>query len=538
MEESTRGSERQGGVVCPFLFERATHNWDVRIKYVGHACLQIRAGGLTLLCDPWWLGPAYAGQWFQFPPPAFEGVAAEPLDYLYISHGHEDHLHTETLATLPHDATVLVPRLPSTDLRDYLANDLGFRRVIELGDGESAPLGNGVRATIYINLTDSVLVVRDADGRVLVDANDAVHAAPPVVRRSLCERIAEREGPIDYLFCGYGGASFWPNCVHYATKDDLATARLRERQLVDAFVEAVRIVRPRYAFPFAASFALLEPEKRWINDVRLGAPQGRGDGRSDGPGAGPLERLRTHAPDLEGRTSAHFLTPGDVVDDDYVRSDGGSPPTIESLRRALEGPLAPAARELLAPRPLAPGEADRLFSKLAANVEQRYRSLARRRRERCQFVIEVKEAATARPGDGAWSIRMDARGVRVERRAAAEPPDVRMRIRAEVLHRALETPYGVESITIGYGAEFWLRRAEETGKLGLLLTLISCKPSPLRQALLAVVKSPLRVFGYALSQRLPLGVLAATRAGLMPPLVRTVPPAPRLDQSANEEQAA
>ncbi len=44
------------------------------------------------------VGPAYCEQWYVFPPPLNNyKQLLNDIDYVLISHGHEDHVHHETL---------------------------------------------------------------------------------------------------------------------------------------------------------------------------------------------------------------------------------------------------------------------------------------------------------------------------------------------------------------------------------------------------------------------------------------------------------
>ncbi|MBV9357624.1 MAG: MBL fold metallo-hydrolase, partial [Chloroflexi bacterium] len=95
----------------------------MRVDFVGHASLLVRRGALTLLSDPWWTGGAFGDQWYPYPFPVPERYPLQDLDGLYISHGHEDHLHPGTLKALaPHNrrTRVLIPRRYDPGMRSYI----------------------------------------------------------------------------------------------------------------------------------------------------------------------------------------------------------------------------------------------------------------------------------------------------------------------------------------------------------------------------------------------------------------------------------
>jgi L-ascorbate metabolism protein UlaG (beta-lactamase superfamily) len=110
--------------------------------WLGHATVLLRVGGMTVLTDPvlsnrvgLGLGLATGGPKRLVAPPL--SIRELPrIDLILISHAHFDHLDRPTLARLP-------KRIPVVTARDTsdLISDLGFRRVAELGWGESLDLG-------------------------------------------------------------------------------------------------------------------------------------------------------------------------------------------------------------------------------------------------------------------------------------------------------------------------------------------------------------------------------------------------------------
>src|SRR5918992_5041839 len=153
----------------------------MRVDFIGHASLLIQHGALTLLTDPWWSGPAYAGQWYPYPLPVPERYDLSQVDAIYISHAHEDHLHAgtlrEVLQTAP-TAQAIIPRRYDSHMRDYLRR-IGFQRIREVQSGSPFMLrkrSSAMRLTIMTHLDDSLLAV-EANGSVLINANDALHAS-------------------------------------------------------------------------------------------------------------------------------------------------------------------------------------------------------------------------------------------------------------------------------------------------------------------------------------------------------------------------
>ena len=80
----------------------------MKITYISHAALLIEVDGLKIVTDPWLKGSSYCEQWFLFPKPS--GIEQTfDADFILYSHGHEDHLHPESLKLLNKDAKVFYP---------------------------------------------------------------------------------------------------------------------------------------------------------------------------------------------------------------------------------------------------------------------------------------------------------------------------------------------------------------------------------------------------------------------------------------------
>ncbi|MEE3327520.1 MAG: MBL fold metallo-hydrolase [Myxococcota bacterium] len=239
----------------------------MRVEYVCHACLLIDTGELTVATDPWFDGPAYHDQWHVFPRPVRPEAPGE-ADVIVISHGHEDHLHAPTLKGLGNkDARLYHPYYWHAGAIDYF-RDLGFMAAREVRSGRSIDLGDGTRLTFVVNGQDSVIVL-EKDGFVIVNVNDALHSAEPEVIDLYTAHLRRRWPSIDVVFCGFGGASYYPNVFHLPGKDDRAVGIVREQLFAHNFCRIIQGLQPRLAMPFAADFCLLDESQRWINEIRF-----------------------------------------------------------------------------------------------------------------------------------------------------------------------------------------------------------------------------------------------------------------------------
>ncbi|HEY2592761.1 MAG TPA: MBL fold metallo-hydrolase, partial [Chloroflexota bacterium] len=402
----------------------------MRVDFVGHATLLIRQGDLALLSDPWWSGPAYRNQWYPYPIPVPERYELARIDAVYVSHSHEDHLHAPTLREflkLAPDAEAIIPLRPDTQMRDYLRR-IGFRRIREVASGTPFTLRKGrtsMQLTLLTHVDDSLLAVQ-AGGETLLNLNDALHSSRREMIVEYCRILRGRFPKVDYLFCGFGGASYFPNCVHVAGKDDVAVARARERWFLQNFGLIARLVEPRLAFPFAAHFVLPDERNWWISATRLGLEA-------------PSATLRALLP--QTAISFEDLNPGDFVESGVVHG---------SARVTLEPDAVRAA--VLDRYPLAPERAaldQQGFDELIGEIRERVAS----RPVPAGFDAVIVLTDLSEPPS---AIRLSASktGTSVETVDRADvhtlDPQVVMETRSDLVGSTLRSPFGKDLISIGY----------------------------------------------------------------------------------------
>jgi len=118
----------------------------VRWRYFGHACILIETAGASMLFDPL-LSYTYENGISRY---TYLDLP-ETIDYVLITHNHQDHILFETLLQIRHKVKhIIVPRNSSGRLQDpslrLIFENCGFKNVIELGELEELNSGN-VRIT-------------------------------------------------------------------------------------------------------------------------------------------------------------------------------------------------------------------------------------------------------------------------------------------------------------------------------------------------------------------------------------------------------
>src|SRR5215469_15420921 len=180
----------------------------MKLTFIGHAAVVCESRGTRILSDPWWTLPCFGVEWWNYPSARADLATAHPPDFIYISHGHNDHLHPETLRCLPTSATAIVS---SVTQLDATLTGLGFP-VLTLAPREQREIRVGLRVEILPTWSDDTLLVISDGEEIFLNLNDSLHSAPPEVQASVIKYLRDRYGRIDYVFCGYGTASHFPNC--------------------------------------------------------------------------------------------------------------------------------------------------------------------------------------------------------------------------------------------------------------------------------------------------------------------------------------
>lgn len=143
-------SQSESETLLPLLSDRPVclptpWNGDtVRISYLGHACLLIEWRGTTILTDPFiGVKPCVGGM-----KRISYGDLPEQIDYVLITHNHQDHFALETLLRLRHRVKhLVVPRSCGILYGDMslklMMQKLGYEHVIELDTLESIDIPDG-----------------------------------------------------------------------------------------------------------------------------------------------------------------------------------------------------------------------------------------------------------------------------------------------------------------------------------------------------------------------------------------------------------
>lgn len=237
--------------------EREVTDDGVRARYFGHACVVVQTRGITVVTDPFISDRAARGRYSHADLP-------DTLDYVVITHGHQDHLELGTLLKLRHKiGTVIVPKTTSGALQDpslkLCLEALGFQRVVDVEPGDTVDIDGGrIVACPFIgehcdlDIGAKVTYAVSLRGRTLYFGADTRG-----LDADLFAHIREMVGEVDAVFLGMecdGAPLQWLYGPLFSRRVDRKLSRTRKLNGSNAR-EAIGIVRAMRA-PAAYVYAM------------------------------------------------------------------------------------------------------------------------------------------------------------------------------------------------------------------------------------------------------------------------------------------
>lgn len=255
-------------VDCPWIDQARSpaplRAGELTIKFLAHACAEIRCGSTNILTDPWLVGPAFTrGWWLAHHPPVDWLETLAEATAIYISHNHSDHLnpHTlEKLAAVRPEIPVFVPDFGSASC-ERLVRRTGMRNVVAAPFGEWLTLDSDTR----------FMILRDAAGRedsgILIDYRGHL-----ILNTVDCANLNNGVLPPKvavHLSAFAGGASGYPVCwadLYSVEEIQRLVARNRAAEIAK-IRETVRSVNPDIFIPFAGYFTEAHPSDAEVRDL-------------------------------------------------------------------------------------------------------------------------------------------------------------------------------------------------------------------------------------------------------------------------------
>jgi L-ascorbate metabolism protein UlaG (beta-lactamase superfamily) len=246
----------------------------IRTRYFGHACVLVETSELSILVDP---VISYDGYENDVPRYTVADLP-EVIDYVLITHNHQDHVLLETLLQLRHRIkNVVVPSSSNGNLQDpslkLMFQNIGFKNIIEMNEMESVNLDKCVITGLPFLGEHSDLDVRS---KLCFHVNLHNHykvlfvADSQNVEPRVYDRVHEVVGDVDVVFLGMecdGAPLSWlygPLLPKKMDRDKDQSRRLAGSNFSEG-MDLVNKFKPKDVFVYAMG---LEPWLEFISSIK------------------------------------------------------------------------------------------------------------------------------------------------------------------------------------------------------------------------------------------------------------------------------
>jgi L-ascorbate metabolism protein UlaG (beta-lactamase superfamily) len=259
----------------PPPYEKYTGD-KIRMRYFGHACILVETKDISILVDPLISYYGYHSDVEHFSDVDLPDV----IDYVLITHNHQDHILFETLLPLRHKIkNLIVPRTTSGKLEDpdlkLMFENVGFSNVIAMDEMETIRFSDvvltglpfiGEHSDLNI-LTKLCYLVKIGDFKLLFLADSRI------VESKLYTHIHNQIGDVDVMFLGMecdGAPLTWlygPLLTKKLARDMDGSRRLAGSDC-DKGMALVDIFKPKEIYVYAMG---QEPWCEFISSIKYTA---------------------------------------------------------------------------------------------------------------------------------------------------------------------------------------------------------------------------------------------------------------------------
>lgn len=232
---------------------------ELGFETIGNATLICHDNGPVLVTDPWVDGSAYFGSWtlsHELPEQLREHIRR--CRFVWLSHGHPDHLSAESLEKM-RDKTILLPNHFGQRIREDLIAQ-GYR-VNVLLDRVWVTLTPRMRVMCIPDMNQDAVLLVDLGGRLIVNLNDAGDRGWGRFVRKVIRGYGET-----YLLAlsGYGDADM----INYFTEDGkrippYAAAKTPVGRTISRMTSLYGV---RYFVPFSSMHKYQRADSLWASE--------------------------------------------------------------------------------------------------------------------------------------------------------------------------------------------------------------------------------------------------------------------------------
>jgi L-ascorbate metabolism protein UlaG (beta-lactamase superfamily) len=249
---------------------------NVRMRYFGHACILIETKKISILVDPLISYYGYESSVAHFSDIDIPDI----IDYVLITHNHQDHILFETLLPLRHKIkNIIVPRTTNGMLQDpnlkLVFNNMGFDNIIEIDEMEEVKFKNCIITGLPFTVDHNDLNIKAKTCfHVAIDKITFLFVADSrVVEPKIYEHVHRVIGNVDVVFLGMecdGAPLSW--LYDPLLTEDLSRDKDQSRRLAGSDFEKgmhlINIFHPKEVYVYAMG---QEPWLEFISSIKYTA---------------------------------------------------------------------------------------------------------------------------------------------------------------------------------------------------------------------------------------------------------------------------
>jgi L-ascorbate metabolism protein UlaG (beta-lactamase superfamily) len=175
------------------------------MRYFGHACILVETKDISILVDPLISYYGYHSDVTHFS----DADLPDTIDYVLITHNHQDHILFETLLPLRHKIkNLIVPRTNSGKLEDpdlkLMFNKVGFTNVVAMDEMETIHFSDAIMTALpFIGEHSDMNILTKSCYLVVIGAFKLIFLADSrIVESGLYKHIHKQVGDVDVIFIG------------------------------------------------------------------------------------------------------------------------------------------------------------------------------------------------------------------------------------------------------------------------------------------------------------------------------------------------
>ncbi|HWK05361.1 MAG TPA: MBL fold metallo-hydrolase [Puia sp.] len=257
---------------APAPYEKYTGD-KIRMRYFGHACILIETPDLSILIDPLISYYGYYSDLEHFS----DADLPDTIDYVLITHNHQDHVLFETLLPLRHKTkNIIVPKTCSGKLEDpdlkLMFENIGFHNVYSIGEMEEIQFADATITGLPftgehsdLNILCKSCYLLSIDGFKLMFFADS-----RILEPKLYKYIQQHIGSVDVMFLGMecdGAPLSWlygPLMTKKLPRDQDSSRRLAGSDCAKG-ISLVDIFNPKEVYVYAMG---QEPWVEFISSIK------------------------------------------------------------------------------------------------------------------------------------------------------------------------------------------------------------------------------------------------------------------------------